>query len=152
MIVTYVVLTFCSSFAYSSTDKRGGFSLNPSCWFSECNEPKNNDFNPYCWFTSCPEPKEENSFWLPDPNQLIEWGKDKFDSIKCQFKECKPEENKVEVLSFFEKAKRFLNAAKPQEPVITTFFKSELSPYCWLSECCNKDSIPSNLESKCLFY
>lgn len=143
----YCWLTNCDE-NVETQKERYIFISNPFCWFSECVEEKKKVVNPFCWFTDCQDNSEKH-FWLTD-EQIINWSKEKLKNIQCWFKECSssPPKQKDVVLSISDKLKNILNAAKPQEPVIEKFFKSEWSPYCWMSECCNQDSIPADIKSR----
>lgn len=121
------------------------FSIDPRCWFTKCDENHKIEYNPYCWFTNC-ENTENEKLWLTD-EQILNWGKEKLYNLKCLIKDCPPEKKK-EDLTVSGKVKNFLNSVKPEKPIIESFFKSEWSPYCWHSECCNKESIPSDTKSK----
>lgn len=124
------------------SEENSKYSLDPRCWFTNCNTNANR------------RDKETENLWLTD-EQIINWGKEKLYNLKCLFKECPPEkkkEEKKEDLTVYGKVKNFLNSVKPEEPIIETFFKSEWSPYCWHSECCNNESIPSNTKSKNYFF
>lgn len=154
--ICIILLIFHDFSTYASTkdQKQKSYVLNffsgISCWFSDCKE---NDKDQERF------EKEKEELWLTD-EKVINWSREKFEAVKCWFIACPPKKKKTslrknieevlkkkENLGFLEKAKKFLNAAKPQKHVIANLFNSELSPYCWLSECCNEDSIPSDTAS-----
>lgn len=121
---------------------------NPKCWFSDCEAKQKTEINPLCWFKDCQ--KNENKNWLSD-EPIMNWSKEQMKRINCWFKECSSDSSKkITEQSYTEKIKNLLNAARPQEPLVESIFKSEWSPYCWFSECCNQDSIPSSTNCKYL--
>lgn len=147
--IQYNPLCWVTNCEESSQKNQGNtvFSLDPTCWFTVCDEKHINKFNPYCWFKNC-ENKEDDNLWITD-EQIINWCKEKLQKIQCLFKECPPPPvEKKEDLTIYDKLKNMLNSVKPQEPLIEHFLKFQWNPYCWYSECCNKESIPSDIKSK----
>ncbi|XP_072386279.1 torsin-1B-like [Diabrotica undecimpunctata] len=118
-------------------------------------------WNPYCWFNNCYQSNkdsetEQAKFWHYDywankdkEGDLKSWT----DRFYCSFKDCSKEmddsqnvESRFTISGIYNSAKDYLNAAKPQDIVADNVFSSEISPYCWFTECCNSNTIPGDIQ------
>lgn len=143
--------------------------LNPYCLIYECSDSDNtlsteenkesDSWDPSCWYKDCPKNPgvyELPKFWTRNYWNNEEDTRTWDEKVACIFKKCpgvvkEPEvetEKKSYIRGMFNSVKSYLNAAKPQEIIINDIFTSELNPYCWVTECCNEDTLPGNIESK----